>query len=40
MLNPKFSVTIATGRLQIAKNHYFASFFSIETDFKVLELLN
>jgi hypothetical protein len=29
MLNPKFSVPMATGeRLKIAKNHYFALFFS------------
>jgi hypothetical protein len=41
MLNPKFPVTMATGgRLKIAKNHYFALFFPIKTDFKVLQLLN
>jgi hypothetical protein len=28
------------GRLKVAKNHYFALFFSIKTDFKVLQLLN
>jgi hypothetical protein len=28
------------GRLKIAKHHYFALFFSIKTDFKVLQLLN
>jgi hypothetical protein len=39
MLNRKFSVTMATGgRLNIAKNHYFALFFSIKTDFKMLQL--
>jgi hypothetical protein len=27
------------GGLKIAKNHYFALFFSIKTDFKVLQLL-
>jgi hypothetical protein len=32
MLNRKFLVTIATGeRLKIAKNHYFALFFSIKS---------
>jgi hypothetical protein len=40
MLKRKFPVTMATGgRLKIAKNHYFALFFSIKTDFKVLQLL-
>jgi hypothetical protein len=40
MLNLKFPVTMAMGggRLKIAKNHYFALFFSIKTDFKVLQL--
>jgi hypothetical protein len=39
MLNLKFPVTMATGgHLKIAKNHYFALFFSINTDFKVLQL--
>jgi hypothetical protein len=28
------------GRLKIAKNHYFALFFTINTEFKVLKLLN
>jgi hypothetical protein len=41
MLNGKFPVTMPMGgRLKIAKNHYFALFFSIKTDFKVLQLLN
>jgi hypothetical protein len=41
MFNRKFPVTMATlGRFKIAKNHYFALFFSIKTDFKVLQLLN
>jgi hypothetical protein len=41
MLNRKFPVSMATGgRLKIAKNHYFALFSSIKTDFKVLHLLN
>jgi hypothetical protein len=41
MLNPKFSVTMATGgHLKIAKNHYFALFFFHQNDFKVLQLLN
>jgi hypothetical protein len=41
MLNRKFPVTMAMGgRLKIAKNHYFALFFTIKTDFKVLQLLN
>jgi hypothetical protein len=40
MLNLKFPVTMATeGRLKIALNQYFALFFSIKTDFKVLQLL-
>jgi hypothetical protein len=40
MLNLKFPVTMATGGcLKIAK-HHFALFFSITTDFKVLQLLN
>jgi hypothetical protein len=29
-----------TGRLKIAKHHYFALFYFIKTDFKVLQLLN
>jgi hypothetical protein len=41
MLNGKFPVTMAMGgHLKIAKNHYFALFFSIKTDFKVLQLFN
>jgi hypothetical protein len=41
MLNGKFPITMATGGcLKIAKNHYFALFFFIKTDFKVLQLLN
>jgi hypothetical protein len=41
MLNRKFPITMATGgRLKIAKNHYFALFLSIKTDFKVLQFLN
>jgi hypothetical protein len=41
MLNLIFPVTVATGgHLKIAKNHYVALFFSIKTDFKVLQLLN
>jgi hypothetical protein len=41
MLNHKFLVTMAMGgRRKNAKNHYFALFFSIKTDLKVLQLLN
>jgi hypothetical protein len=43
MLSHKFPVTMAKGggRLIIAKNHKnFALFFSIKTDFKVLQLFN
>jgi hypothetical protein len=42
MLNGKYPITMATGgRLKIAKGHYFPLFFfSIKTDFKVLQLLN
>jgi hypothetical protein len=37
----KCPVTMATrGHLKIAKNHYFASIFSIKIHFKVLQLLN
>jgi hypothetical protein len=41
MLNLKFPFTMAMrGHLKIAKNHYFMLIFSIQTDFKVLQLLN
>jgi hypothetical protein len=41
MVSLKFPVTTATrGHLKIAKNHYFASIFSIKIYFKVLQLLN
>jgi hypothetical protein len=40
MLSLKFPVTMATrGHLKIAKNHYFASIFSIKIYFKMLQLL-
>jgi hypothetical protein len=38
MLSLKFPVTMAMrGHLKIAKNHYFASIFSIKIYFKVLQ---
>jgi hypothetical protein len=41
IFNLKFPVTMTTmGLFKIAKNHSFALFFSIKTDFNVLQLFN